>query len=380
MKNWCILFLMSFLIVSNSFSRNNLQFKRNNKQFHFKIDGTINADTGTVHLYFYTEYIPNKANELKAKVLKSKFSISGYIPEPQAVIILFDNRYMSSDFIIERGLQTISINTDSARKVPVVLNSTMINEYPRYNAFFKQQNIKRNIYEQKEDSLEKLYNRQLPKAIKINQTKEDDKLFEEGNRLLLRYSEKHPSSKIAFWRLIQLMSWGYEPIYDSIYAAFSNELKNGYAGRALNKKLENGKLLSVGNQFPSLQCVNRENGKFSSTVFYQTKLTLVDFWYSECGPCRAQFNRLKDLYNQFNKTGFEIVGISIDKDINKKKWENTIIDEKLSWLQYWDMNGKEVRKLSINAFPTNFLIDNRGKIIAKNISLEALEELLSKSL
>jgi peroxiredoxin len=373
MKKWVSVFIISLLMIADLLGQNN-------KQFQFNIDGTINADTGTVHLMFYSDYVPNITKELEAKVVKNKFSISGYIPEPQSVIILFDDRYMSSNFIIEKGLQTIKINTDKTRKVPLVLNNTMINEYPHYMAFFKQHNIKRNLYDQKEDSLDKLYNRQLPKAIKINLSKEDDQLFEEGNRLLLRYSEKNPTSKIAFWRLIQIMSWGYEPIYDLIYANFSNELKNGYAGRALTKKLENGKLLTVGNQFPSLQCVNRKNEKFSSTVFSNTKLTLVDFWYSECGPCRAQFNRLKDLYNQFSKTGFEIVGISIDKDINKEKWENTINNEKLSWQQYWDMNGKEVRKLSIYAYPTNFLIDTGGKIIAKNISLDALEDLLRKSL
>jgi hypothetical protein len=54
--------------------------------------------------------------------------------------------------------------------------------------------------------------------------------------------------------------------------------------------------------------------------------------------------------------------------------------DKLIWQQYWDMNGKNTKSLSINAFPTNFLIDNGGKIIAKNISMEKLEELLSESL
>ena len=89
---------------------------------------------------------------------------------------------------------------------------------------------------------------------------------------------------------------------------------------------------------------------------------------------------MKNLYTQFGNKGFEIVGISVDRETDKKKWEDIIINEKLSWQHYWDMNGKEAKRLSINAFPMNFLIDSTGKIIAKNISLEALDELLSKSL
>jgi len=380
MKKWCVLFLMSFLIVSNFFGTNKKQLRKNSKQFYFKIDGTINADTGTVSLNFYSEYISNKVGELEAKVRNRKFSISGYITEPQAVFICFDNRYISSDFILEKGVQTISINTDSIRKVPIVLNNTMINEYPHYSAFFTQQEIKKSFFYQKQDSLEKLYNHHLPDSIKLNLKKEDDNLYEEGNKLLLSYSEKNPTSIIAFWKLAQKMFWGYEPIFDSIYNTFSAELKNEYAGRVLHTKLENGKLLSLGKNFPPIPCVSRNNEKFSSAIFLKNKLTLVDLWYSGCGPCRAQFNRLKELYSQFSNRGFEIVGISVDKDANKKKWENIIFNEKLSWLHYLDLNGKEVHRLSINVFPTNFLIDSTGKIIAKNISLEVLDELLNKNL
>jgi len=378
MKKYYVLFLMSFLIGSNSFGINHKQLKKTEKQFYFKIDGVISADTGTVSLNFYSDYIPNKAKELEAKVKNKKFSISGYIPESQFGFIMFGHHYMSSDFIIEKGLQTISINTDSTRKMPAIVNNTMTNEYPRYATFFKQLDIKYEIFQQKYDSLDKLNHYQLPKAIKLNHDKEDDDLYAEGNQLLLRYSEKNPTSKIAFWKLIKKMSWGYEPIFDSIYNCFSDELKNGYAGRVLNKKLVNGKQLSVGKQFPSLQCVNRKNEKFSSSIFLKNKLTLVDFWFSGCAPCRAQFNRLKELYSQYSNKGFEIVGISNDKD--KKEWGKAIIDEKLSWQQYWDMNRKDTHRLSINVFPSNFLIDSKGKIIAKNISLEALDELLSRDL
>lgn len=374
MKKWSVVLIISFLAIVNSYSQND-------QQFYFQIDGTINADTGTVTLnFFLPEYIPNNVDDIAVKVKNGKFTISGYIPEPQTVEIGFNDDYNSPNFIIEKGLQTISINTDSTEKVPVVSNSTMVNEYPLYAAFFHQQEIKRNICDQKYNSLYKLHNYQLPEAIKSSRAKELAILYKEHDKLLLAYSEKNPNSTIAFWKFIHLMGWGYEPIFDSIYHCFSDQLKNGYAGKVLNKKLQEGKLLSVGKQFPSMQCVNRNNEKFSSAVFTSKKFTLVDFWFSSCGPCRAQFGSLKNLYNQFSSKGFEIVGISKDKATDKKIWEETIAQDQLIWQQYWDKDGKDTHRLSIHMFPTNFLVDHTGKIIAKNISLGELEETLSRSL
>ncbi|MDO8928323.1 MAG: hypothetical protein Q7W54_04965, partial [Bacteroidota bacterium] len=74
MKKLCVVIIMSFLAIANSFGQND-------QQFYFKIDGTINADTGTVSLYFFTDYIPNIVKDLVGKVKNGKFSISGYLPE-----------------------------------------------------------------------------------------------------------------------------------------------------------------------------------------------------------------------------------------------------------------------------------------------------------
>lgn len=373
MKKSFLLLTISIIVTINAHGQTE-------KLFKFEINGTINADTGKISLFFQRDFNLNKLDEIVTQVNNSKFSFSGFITEPQGVIIYFDNRYRSSNFVIEKGLQTVVINVDENDKVPVVSNNTMQNEYPAYSAFFKQHIIKRDICDRKYDSIYKLNNYHLPEDLKLKSSQELGILYKEHDQLLLSYSVKNPNSEIAFWTLVRLMSWGYEPIFDSIYNSFSDRQKNGYAGNVLKTKLLEGKQLSVEKYFPLIQCADIDNKPFALDLFKDNTFTLVDFWYSRCNPCRAQFNKLRDLYSQFSSKGFEIIAISIDKESDKQNWENVIKTEKLIWKQYWDVNGKETKTLSISAFPSNFLIDKAGKIVAKNISLEELNMLLNKEL
>ena len=372
MKKYFIFSLSLFLSIAGLTAQNK-------QPSNFRIDGTIKADSGKVYLCFYSDYLPNKTKELVAQIKDKKFSISGYIPEAQGVSLHFDNGY-TSDFILEKGVQTVSVNIDSFRTVPKVNNKTMLEEYPKKDLFDQKINAKSNFLFQKYDSLLKQYNYQLPKEIRIIVDKDKEAMYRESDSTLLAYTKKNPDSKIAFWNLIRLMGWGYEPIFDSIYSSFSNTLRESYAGKVLGERLKIGKLLSVGQPFPIINCQNKNNEKLSSSLFLHNKYTLVDFWYSGCNPCRRQFPNMQDLYKQYGNNGFEIVGISVDKIANKPDWERVIAENKLTWKQYWDKNGTETHRLSISSFPTNFLIDNTGKIISKNISMEELEEFLKEKL
>ncbi len=373
MKKRSLLFLLPFCCLISSCGING-------QNSNFEIEGTVNVDSGKINLHFYPDYIPGGIDKITAEIKNKKFSMSGYIPESQGVFITIDDVYLSSDFVIDKGLQTISISIDSSRKVPMVKNKTMLEEYPSHIAFYKEIDARRESFYQKSNSLYGLYKGNLPDSIGMMLRKEQKALYNAGDSTLLKYTEKNPNSKIAFWTLAKLMGWGYEPIFDSIYNAFSETLRNGYAGKILNGKLQNGKQLSVGQIFPLFNCQNTSNENFSSQIFFKNKFTLVDFWYSACSPCRKQFGSLKNLYQQYSGSGFEIVGISVDQIKYKKEWEDIIVKEKLVWKQYWDKDGTESKRFSINAFPTNFLIDSTGKIIDKNISMEALGEFLKSSL
>src|SRR5258705_63544 len=52
---------------------------------------------------------------------------------------------------------------------------------------------------------------------------------------------------------------------------------------------------------------------------YRGKVTLVNFWASWCGPCRAEFPHMADLYRSFGRDRFDIAAISDDVDSGKMR-------------------------------------------------------------
>src|ERR1019366_253758 len=92
------------------------------------------------------------------------------------------------------------------------------------------------------------------------------------------------------------------------------------------------------------------------------------FWASWCGPCRAENPNILNAYNLYKNKNFTVLAVSLDENISK--WKKAIIDDKMPWQQVSDLKGFQnslAQTYGINAIPSNFLIDPKGIIIAKNL-------------
>ena len=95
---------------------------------------------------------------------------------------------------------------------------------------------------------------------------------------------------------------------------------------------------------------------------------LLDFWATWCGPCVAEIPYQKEAYNKYNEKNFEIIGINYDNDLELLK--KFIKDKEISWKQISDFpfdSGPIATQYRVLALPTTYLVDKKGKILAKNI-------------
>lgn len=118
-------------------------------------------------------------------------------------------------------------------------------------------------------------------------------------------------------------------------------------------------------------------GNYISLKSLKGKVILLDFWFSGCGACRMEHKNYLAIYQKYNDKGFEILSVSRDKD--KNNWLKAMHTDQMIWKCVWDENSKVTTNMYlVTMFPTNYLINSKGIIIAKNIRGEALEAKLNE--
>ncbi len=110
-----------------------------------------------------------------------------------------------------------------------------------------------------------------------------------------------------------------------------------------------------------------ENDKTHTLEDYKGKYVLLDFWAGWCQPCLDEFPVMRDIYDDFSREDFEIIGISteIDKDV----WRSDLERFKNPWPQLYGGNGFDQETFKAykgGGIPFYILVDPDGNIARYN--------------
>lgn len=141
--------------------------------------------------------------------------------------------------------------------------------------------------------------------------------------------------------------------------------------------------LLVGDVFPNLKLPTINKDTLSISNQLGSKLTIVDLWASWCAPCRKE-NReiLAPLWDDYHNQGLQIIGYSLESDASA--WKSAVErDGADRWIQASDLQGDDapfLKKIRIQTIPANFILNEKGVVIAKNIHGKALIDLVKNHL
>ena len=198
--------------------------------------------------------------------------------------------------------------------------------------------------------------------------------MEDYNNYRFDYFKNHPDTYLThFMVLREVDDLGYEKVKELV-EGFTTE--SMYSKR-LNDYLAQQAKIQVGAPFIDFTLKTAEGEEINlEKVINYNRVVLVDFWASWCGPCRGENPFVKAAYEKYHANGFEIIGVSVDKD--EAAWQKAVADDGMTWIQVRDVDNTAATDYMIKFIPSNFLYDANGVMIANGLRGEALEAKLAE--
>ena len=129
------------------------------------------------------------------------------------------------------------------------------------------------------------------------------------------------------------------------------------------------------------------DGKAFTASDSRGPVTVVNFWYANCAPCRAEAPFLQGLFEKYRSDGVNFIGVNIfDQPAGALSFEKTY---KITYPSVMDVDSGAARiafagAVAPTATPTTFVLDAKGRIAARIVgqleSQSILNTLISDTL
>ncbi len=364
------------------------------KEKQFTIQGKItHAEGKTIYLEELLTSSRKQVGETKING-KGKFEFKGVVGIPTFYLLkLSDHNFIT---LLVDSAENVTIEADAANlyseyKVSGSLGSLQVQEL---DSQLKQTRHKL-------DSLQSLHNlyQGNPDYDKIRQEwgREYDKIVEKQIEFSTNFVQKNPFSMASVLALYQKFNSEdqFYIIRDlQVMKTAASALNSIYPQSEQVKALYNNTLQFVrkqqadkmqkfiqeqGDNSPDIVLPNPE-GKEVALSSLRGKVVLLQFWAAENRDSRIQNPVLTEAYKKYKGKGFEIYQVSVDQ--KRAEWVDAIDKDKLTWINVGDMEGSVLaaRVYNVPSVPFNYLLNEDGVIVAKNLKGPALDKALAQLL
>lgn len=290
---------------------------------------------------------------------------------------------------------------DSAQKIAIKgdardLGNTFSAEGSPDTKLFLEYNILAQNQKRRTDSLENIFRtaiitQKMDSLRADSLSKQLEKPYEqmvaEYSAVIAKKISENSGSFASIMAIQQLKPEDYMDVYKALDKGLQQKYPNNKDVQSFHGMVQQTQMMvarteatKVGNEAPEL-LLPMPNNKELALSSLRGKVVLIDFWASWCGPCRKEMPNVKRVYDKYKSKGFEIYGVSLDKD--RDKWLEAIEKDGLKWpqvsdLKWWQSEGAQT--YAVQSIPYTVLINKEGKIIATGLRGTELENKLAEIL
>lgn len=304
-----------------------------------------------------------------------KFLFKGKIKHPQMMRLKYGDDLYYMKFFGEDGKIHVNAHKDSLQYADIE-GSKLHAQYQHYktqiNQFRRQWSDASSDYQKNR----KAGNKEGAK----NAQNKMRKISKKQKSYALNFAMKHKNTVLA---PLILESYIYRMEYDkldSLYNSLPPKIKESKYTKPIIKQMEFMESCGIGAKYKNLTLRDTSDKIMNLSDYIGEGYVLIDFWASWCGPCRKENPKLRKVYNKYNGRDFEIIGITYDTNNTIKYWLKAIHKDSLTWPQFRDPTPymQSNKKYDMRGIPSNYLINSKGKIIAKNLSSDELDKKLNE--
>jgi peroxiredoxin len=366
-----ILVLFSVLAISCA--------KENKYVVSASIDGV--EDGRKVYLNFVDG---NKLSAIDTvTVTNNAFTFTGIVESPDVYFISVDQIRNNFPFILENDEINLTMYKDS-------INTSII-EGTKENDLLQEYTKKVNVISKEIMALrsENMEAQKAKDTAWMNSLKgEYEALVKKGEAFDSQFIKDNNSSLMGLFileRKVRGRDINANELKE-LFDAFPEDLKQGRAGKNISQVLDAAITTSIGSVAPDFSAPTPD-GELLALKDIKGKVTILDFWAAWCRPCRMENPNIVRVYNKYQDKGLEIIGVSLDgngrQQDPKAEWLKAIEDDGLTWhhvsnLQYF--NDPVAKAYNISSIPATFILDEEGKIVAKNLRGQALDDKIAELL